>query len=116
MIFHFHPYPGFSHISVLTRFDKNLAARVTAVDGDLATNFSITNTPVDHGYVIVEVNGKLCTVGNGVKTMDCYFSNNGGITARTIVDITAGDTLHWVGSVAKYQLDTNDRISLHYDI
>lgn len=116
MNFHFFPYPGLSVIAVLSKHDKDLAAKVTAADGDKATDAVISNTPVDHGYVMVSVNGLEVVVGDGVKTKDCYFSNDDGATARAIENIQAGDTLHWVGSVAKYQLDTVDRIDLNYDV
>ncbi len=105
------------HLSaVLTKLDKNLVAKVTAADGDKATDSVISAAPAYGGNVFVDVNGKIAIVGDGVKTDECYFSSDGGITARAIEDISAGDTLHWVGSVAGYQLDANDRISLHYEI
>lgn len=116
MILHFYPYPGLSVIAVPTKEDKDLAGRATAADGDLASDTPITNTPVDHGYVAVNVNGLEVVVGDGVKTKDCYFSNDGGTTARAIADIQAGDTLHWVGTVAGYELDTVDRINMNYDV
>jgi len=64
----------------------------------------------------VSVNGVIVDVGDGAKNQDCYFSGDGGATARAIENIAAGDTIHWMGSIAGYQLDTTDRISLNYDI
>lgn len=105
------------HLSAVpTEDDKDLVANITAADGDLATNSAITNEPAYGGYVSVFVNGKEVSVGNAAKDKDCYFSGDGGATARAINAIEAGDTLHWVGSVACYQLDANDRIDLGYDV
>lgn len=101
--------------AVPTTIDKNIAALVTVADGDRAIPGSISVTPGNHGYVMVAVNGKLADVGDGAKNADCYFSSDAGVTARAIADIVAGDTLHWIGSIARYELDTNDRISLYYD-
>ncbi|MFQ5339958.1 MAG: hypothetical protein ACE5F6_00270 [Anaerolineae bacterium] len=98
---------------ILTPADKDLVARVTAADGAKATNSTISGTPT--GYVLVMVNGLLVTVGDGVKTKECYFSGDAGVTARTISAIVAGDELYWNGSVAGYQLDASDRISLNYE-
>lgn len=105
-----------THLSAVpTEDDKDLVANVTVADDDLATNSTISNDPAYGGYVSVFVNGKKSSVGDGAKDKDCYFSNDGGLTARAITAIESGDTLHWVGSIAGYQLDTNDRIDLDYD-
>ena len=53
-------------------------------------------------------------VNLGDKTFDCYFSNDGGTTARLVVDIEAGDILYWNGSIAGYQLDATDDIDISY--
>lgn len=105
------------HLSaVATKKDKDLQANVTVNDGDKAMNATVSDTPSYGGYVFVFVNGKEVSVGDAVKTKDCYFSGDNGVTARAIEDISAGDTLHWVGSVALYQLDVSDCIDLDYDI
>lgn len=86
----------------------------SATSGDFQpTGVTITNTP--QGYVDVKLNGKSYSVGNGIKTKDCYFSPDGGITARTIATIVAGDELIWNGTIAVSDLDTQDIISLMYN-
>ncbi len=98
-----------------SRSDKNKPALATFADGDVAVGSGITATPTGGGYVMATVNGKEATVGDGTKVgCDCYFSADGGLTARMLVDVTLGDLLYWNGSVAGYQLATTDRISLHY--
>lgn len=96
--------------------DKGLAALATVVDGDQAFAGALTKTPVNGGYVQPFVNGKKVSLAHGaVIPGDCYFSGDGGVTRRLVGDIVAGDTLHWVGSFAGYQLETTDRIDLDYE-
>lgn len=94
---------------------KNLTASATASDGDQAMSTTVSNTPALDGYVGVRVNGVHYYVGDGITTgCDCYFSNDGGTTARNIADIASGDTLHWNGSTVGFELATSDRIDLDY--
>lgn len=97
--------------AVPSQLNKNMTPSLTSSDGDVAIGApGIGATPVSDGYVTVMVNGQLCHVGDGVKTTECYFSGDGGTTARLIDDIIFGDTLHWNGSVAKFEISTNDRM------
>lgn len=97
--------------AVPSQLNKNMTPTATSSDGDVAINTpGIGATPSLDGYVTVMVNGQLCHVGDGVKTTECYFSNDGGTTARLIDDIVSGDTLHWNGSVAKYEISVSDRM------
>jgi len=88
--------------------NKAMACAATTVDGALATANTLTSRGRAGSYIQVMVNGIQVTVGDGVKTKDCYFSGDGGTTARAIVDIVAGDSCYWMGSVAGYQLATTD--------
>lgn len=91
-----------------TTTNKNMTCSETTVDGALATANTLLSHGLTGGYVQVMVNGIQVSVGDGVKTKDCYFSGDGGTTARAIVDIVAGDRCYWMGSVAGYQLATTD--------
>jgi len=95
--------------------DKDLFALATTMDGDLASNSPISRTPAGDGYVEVLINSITADLGDGVKTLECYFSGDGGVTARAIADITAGDLLYWNGSVAKYQLKANWIVDYNYN-
>ena len=99
--------------AVGTVSDKDQTATATTSDFD-TTGTSITLTPNNDGFVEVLVNGQQQVLGDGVKTKDCYFSSDGGTTARSISAITAADTLYWVGSVAGFQLTATDRIDFNY--
>ena len=98
-------------VAIPSQLNKNMTPSPTGVDGDVAIGSpGIGATPSFDGYVAVMVNGQICHVGDGVKTTECYFSGDGGTTARLIDDIVSGDTLHWNGSVAKYEIATSDRL------
>lgn len=96
--------------------NRNMAANVTTSDGQSATGTPIAATPKNDSLVIVEVNSVLATLGDGNKSNECYFSVDGGTTARLLKDITSGDILFWNGSIAKYELQASDRLSFFYDI
>ena len=99
-----------------TKSDKRLPAVLTAGDGDAALASAISHTPAADGYVQVYINGHRVSVADGVVSPgSCYFSGDGGSTRRLVKDIAATDTLHWVGSVAGYQLEVGDRIDLDYE-
>ncbi len=91
-----------------------MVASVTTADNQLATVTTIVSTPDSDSYVEVLVGGIMVEVGDGVKTKDCYFSDDGGTTARAIEDIAAGDELFWNGSIAGYELDAGFVIDFNY--
>jgi hypothetical protein len=62
--------------------DKNIAALQTTANGQ-PSGATITNTPV--GYVQVMVNGVQQWLGDGIKTASCYFSADGGVTAKSYI-------------------------------
>jgi hypothetical protein len=97
--------------------NKHMTASVTSSDEDAATATALAATPAGDGYVAVVVNGQLQHVGSGTKaSVDCYFSGDAGSTARTFAQIVSGDTLHWNGSVAGFQLAATDRIDFLYNV
>lgn len=97
-----------------TTADKDVAPAATSGD-ESSTDIAITNTPALGSMVQVVVNGIVYTLGDGVKTKDCYFSADGGTTARAISAITASDVLYWNGVIAGFDLTPSDRVSLFYE-
>lgn len=95
--------------------NKGQSPSVTSGDGS-TTGLTITATPAGDGYVEVMVNHASYEVGDGVKTKDSYFSSDGGVTAKGIAAITAGDTLYWDGVVTGFDLATTDLVSMMYNI
>ena len=105
---------GVAETGVNTRVDYNKNPSATSSDED-TTGLTITYTPFGDGAVIVKVNGLQVSLGNGAKDQAAYFSADGGTTAKSVADIAAGDTLYWMGSIASYQLETDDGIDIVYD-
>lgn len=96
--------------------NKQMTASVTSADFQAATAVTLVSTPSNDAYVRVFVNGVAVVVGDGVRTKDCYFSSDGGTTAKTIANIAAGDTLYWVQSVALYNLAATDVLDFDYAV
>ncbi len=97
----------------LSKLNKGQAPSATV--GDFATTgITIGATPA--GYVIVTVNGVEYVLGDGVRTTDCYFSADGGATAKAIGSIVAGDTLYWNGTIALFNLAITDSVSFDYAV
>lgn len=99
--------------ALLSRGNINLTPAPTS--GNFwPTGILLGETPSGQGAVVVDVNGITASVGDGVKTADCYFSTDGGVTAKTIDDFLIGDELIWNGVIAGYDLDADDRVSFLY--
>jgi len=78
--------------------NKSMPAQTTTLDGQLACAVPIGALPI--GWVGVFVNGVNYDPGNGVKIgVPCYFSGDGGVTARAQGAIQMGDLLYWNGGV-----------------
>ena len=80
------------------------------------TGLTIAATPSGDAYVRVSVNGIGYRLGDGVKTKDCYFSADAGVTARAIAAIENGDTLYWNGTVVGFNLETSDSVDMEYGV
>ena len=104
---------GVAETGVNVRADYNQTASVTSSDGD-STGATITYTPFSDSAVIIKVNGLQVNLGDGAKDQACYFSADGGTTARAVADIAANDTLYWMGSIANYELEADDEIDIVY--
>jgi hypothetical protein len=93
-----------------------MTASVTVADGDQATATTVVSANALGGRIAVTVNGVRYSVGNGTKVgVCCYFSGDGGTTARAFSAVAAGDTLRWNGSVAGFQLAATDAIDVDMD-
>jgi hypothetical protein len=79
------------------------------------TGITIMYTPFADSAVDILVNGVGVSEGNGTLTGDVYFSNDGGVTAKTIANIEAGDELYWNGDIAGFDLTADDKIDIVYN-
>lgn len=103
--------------AALTPSNKNMVGAVTTADNDLACVVPLVLQPKPGAYVGVWVNNIEALVGSATKAgVECYFSGDGGATARTQGGVQIGDLLYWVGSVAGYELDAVDRLSFNYEV
>jgi hypothetical protein len=99
-----------------------MSAETTVADGNLACLVPIAVSPAasstNGGYIAVDVNGVDYHVGDGTKVgVVCYFSNDGGATARLLQDVVAGDLLYWNGSVAGFELSAlTDKLNFNYEV
>lgn len=107
---HVHDSPG------PTTGDKALTPTNNCTVDDADSGLDIAATPALDSYVRVLVNGLGAELGDGVKTKDCYFSGDGGTTARAISAITAADSFYWNAVIAGYSLvnDGSDEVDFDY--
>jgi hypothetical protein len=78
------------------------------------TGITMDYTPYRDGSINVVVNGVSVNEGDGVKTAEVYFSNDGGVTARSIANIEEGDELYWNATIAGFELTVEDSIDIEY--
>jgi hypothetical protein len=95
-------------------FKEDFNPNTTTTDEDSA-GVAITYTPFSGGNVTVKVNGLQVDLGNGLKDEPCYFSADGGATAKAWGSVEAGDVLYWMGSIAGYELEPSDEVDLIYE-
>lgn len=97
--------------------NKRMPCRATRYDGDLATNIAIQRPPAPGAYVGVCVGGwNVPLIGDGTKVgCMCFFSGDGGRTARRWGQAQVLDTIHWNPSVAGAQLAETDLMDLIFE-
>lgn len=79
------------------------------------TGITLEYTPFNDSSVQVFINGIAVTESYGDKTGDVYFSNDGGVTARAVADLEAGDELIWNANVAGYEIGSSDRFDIVFE-
>ena len=96
---------------VATDVDNDKTTTGTTNGDNSPTGIFIQYTPHADSKVDVKINGISASYG---LTKDFYFSNDGGVTARAMADITAGDELIWNGVLAGFELESTDDIDIDY--
>lgn len=94
--------------------NKFMTCSVTTSDGDAATATTVVAAPAAGSWIRMVVNGIDVDIRSGSKAGEAYISGDGGTNARTFANVVAGDTIHWNGSVATYELAATDWASLFY--
>lgn len=108
---------------VPTRLNKLMIPLDTANLNYQPTGLVVADVPTGGSNVAVIVNTGTVPVGDGVRTEYCYFSADGGATARTMDQVTIGDEMYWNSLIAGYQLegtvvppDVPDLVSFDFDV
>ena len=101
-------------IPIWTKEDEGKSSTLTS--GNYAqTGIALTSKPHPSGTVVVDVNGLRTSIGDAVRTKDCYFSRDTGTTALALNVLAIGDQLIWNGVVAGYDLEVSDKIDILYE-
>ena len=86
------------------------------VGNNSTTGLAITSTPDQYSRIQVFINGQLQKLGDGTfSNVDCYFSNDGGLSALVLGSVSSGNTLYWNGLTARFELDNNDEVVIVYE-
>ena len=97
-----------------TKEDEGKTSSVTSGNG-ARTGITLTSAPHKNGNVTINVNGLQSSLGDAVKTKDCYFSRDSGTTALALNSLAIGDEIIWNGTIAGYDLDATDKIDIIYE-
>lgn len=79
------------------------------------TGITLNYTPFADSTVQVYVNGIAVTESYGNRNGDVYFSNDGGLTAKSTVSLEAGDTLYWNSNITGFAIGNSDSIDIVYE-
>jgi hypothetical protein len=89
----------------------------TTSGNNSSTGITLSRQPTSATFIEINVNGSIIDVKDGAGTNQaCYFSVDGGLTPKTYSQLSLGDTLYWNGILAGYDLDSDDRIDMTYQI
>jgi hypothetical protein len=89
---------------------------LTTTGNEASTGISLQNVPAQNTRIDVFVNGEKVKVGNGIKTLDCYFSRDNGVTALMFNQLQFGDILYWNGLISHIGdlVNTDDDVSINF--
>lgn len=100
---------GITH-STFSNNNLNMVGEVTSSDGDLGTNTVVLDVPTSR--IRVFINGTEQDIGPG---LDGYFADPSTPTsARTHGEEQQNDKFYWNGSVAEFELDSEDIVDFVY--
>lgn len=104
---------GSSQISTPTGVLFGTPNAVSVNNGD--TGLTLPSDPPANCRVDIFVNGELLQIGDGTKSKDFYLSGDNGSTARPFSATTTGDKLFFNAVVTGWNLETTDKVSIHYN-
>jgi len=96
-----------------------LNANNTSADGDLITSETFSFAPVATANIYITVNGVSIYPANGsteAATSAFYITDQTGSIIRPKGTYQINDKFHWNGSVAQYELESDDQIKIIYQV
>lgn len=94
---------------------QEVSADLVSSDNSLiSSNLFTVPAPIATDFPILYINGLQTQIGNGSKLASAYFSKDGGSTASIIGELDSTDLLYFNPTIAEYDLDTDDTITLKY--
>lgn len=105
-------------ISKMSSSNINMVSLQTSSGNTLASSVPLLSSNVPGSTVIVFINGVQVNLGDD-DTCDCYFSNDGGVSKKSLTNIIVGDYLYWNYDIngvplSGYHLSNSDRISFNH--
>ena len=99
---------------------RNLSPSTTGPNLNFqSTGITISYTPNDYSNLQLLLNGQVQYLGDGINStasgVECYFSSDGGVTAKNIFNVSTGDELYWNGFNNGFDLTTTDKITIVYE-
>jgi hypothetical protein len=96
-----------------------VAAIATSANGDIITSETFSFLPVPKSDLWLTVNGLSIYPANGASEVSIsafYITDLTGTIVRPKGTYQIGDRFHWNGTIAKYQIETNDELKIIYEI
>lgn len=94
---------------------RHIVASTISGDGQLISNYLVPfPAPIVTSEFLFFINGQQLLIGNGTLTAPLYFSKDNGVSPSIYEEVDSSDNLYWNSSIAGYDLDSNDMITLIY--
>lgn len=94
---------------------QNPAATPVPPVNFVSTGITLGELPADHSHVEVFINGVKWNLA-GDRAHDCYFSADGGATAKALNALVIGDTLYWNALIAGFSLLGTEQVDMVYAV
>jgi len=98
---------------------QDIVSLDTNSDGDFLTSATFNQTPIVGSSLSLLVNGQTYVSANGaaqVADSAFYVTDQNGVTVRSHGGYEAGDRFRWNGSVAGYEIESEDLLKISYEV
>ena len=101
-------------VSMGVDYSQSFNVSSTSVGNNFETGVLIDYTPFADSVIELQINGMTEYGSYGNKLGSFYFSKDGGVTAKSMSNLEAGDKLYWNGTIRGFQLGFGDIITISY--